>query len=166
MIARMRAASRGDEGASAVEFALVLPLLVMLAFGIISFGLYFAGLLGLSNATREAARYGVVQNRSCEAIAQDLRSTSRGTLGIVYPITFTITRGSKVCSGSIAEATSANPDGALSFSGDKTMIMCSGSTSASDELIVETRAEATMFVPFVSADLSLTGKGAYRCEFS
>lgn len=46
--------SRGDRGVSAVEFALVLPLLVLILFGIIDFG-YF---LGQSNEVRHAAREG------------------------------------------------------------------------------------------------------------
>src|SRR5215204_889408 len=103
MIGKVRSArGRRDEGAAAVEFALVVLPLLLLVFGIISFGLYFAGSLGLSNATREAARYGVVQDRTCEQIAQSLQSTSSSTLGIVYPINFTVTRGTASCAGSIA----------------------------------------------------------------
>ena len=39
-----------------VEFALVLPILLMLLFGIIDFGLYFYNDLELSHAARDAAR--------------------------------------------------------------------------------------------------------------
>ncbi len=47
-----------DDGAAAVEFAIVLPLLVMLVFGIISFGIIFHHRLSLGDGAREAARYG------------------------------------------------------------------------------------------------------------
>lgn len=54
--------SRGDEGAAAVEFALVTPLLFLLMFGILQYGLYFFDTLGTRNGVREAARQGVVQS--------------------------------------------------------------------------------------------------------
>ena len=40
-----------------MEFALVLPLLVILLMGIIDFGLYFYNDLAVSHAARDAARY-------------------------------------------------------------------------------------------------------------
>lgn len=49
---------REQRGAAAVEFALVLPLLGMLIFGIISFGLAFSDNVALANAVREGARFG------------------------------------------------------------------------------------------------------------
>ena len=45
-----------------MEFALVMPLLLMLLFGIISTGLAFADHLSATNAAREAARYGAATN--------------------------------------------------------------------------------------------------------
>ena len=47
-----------EGGAVLVEFALVLPLLLMLVFGIISFGIVFHHKLSLGDGAREAARYG------------------------------------------------------------------------------------------------------------
>src|SRR5690348_8433339 len=46
-----------ERGAVAVEFALVLPLLGMLMFGIVSFGLAFSDNVALANAVREGARF-------------------------------------------------------------------------------------------------------------
>jgi len=51
----MRRGGRED-GASAVEFALVLPILVLLVFGIITFGIVFARTQGMEAAAREGAR--------------------------------------------------------------------------------------------------------------
>jgi Flp pilus assembly pilin Flp len=53
-------ARRDQEGAAAVEFALLLPLLVMLLFGMIEFGLAFNTRIQATNAAREAARRAVV----------------------------------------------------------------------------------------------------------
>ena len=49
-----------SKGASAVEFAIILPMLVLLVFGIIelSFALYDKAMI--TNASREGARVGIV----------------------------------------------------------------------------------------------------------
>jgi Flp pilus assembly protein TadG len=54
--------ARRREGAAAVEFALVLPLLLVLLLGIIDFGLYYYNNLQLTHAARDAARYLSVGN--------------------------------------------------------------------------------------------------------
>ncbi len=53
---------RRDEGASAVEFALILPILALLVFGIIDYGLWFADSISMRQGVREAARQGIVAN--------------------------------------------------------------------------------------------------------
>ena len=61
---RLRAASgwRQDSGATAVEFALVAPILLLLVFGIIEYGLWFSDSLSTRQGVREGARQGVVGN--------------------------------------------------------------------------------------------------------
>jgi Flp pilus assembly protein TadG len=49
-----------EEGAAAVEFALVLPILLMIVFGIIEFGLVLYNQEVITNASREGARYGII----------------------------------------------------------------------------------------------------------
>jgi Flp pilus assembly protein TadG len=49
-----------DRGAVAVEFALVAPILLLLVFGIIQYGLYFWAAQGGASAAREAARRAAV----------------------------------------------------------------------------------------------------------
>lgn len=53
---------RSESGASAVEFALLLPVLMMILFGIIEFGLALYRQSILTNASREGARLGIVQS--------------------------------------------------------------------------------------------------------
>jgi len=48
---------RRNEGVAAVELALVLPLLLVILFGIIDFGLYFYNDLQLTHVARDAARH-------------------------------------------------------------------------------------------------------------
>ncbi|MEL4106868.1 TadE/TadG family type IV pilus assembly protein [Oscillospiraceae bacterium WX1] len=51
---------KGEEGQSAVEFALVLPILIVLLCGIIDFGWLYSCDIAATNAAREAARYTAV----------------------------------------------------------------------------------------------------------
>jgi Flp pilus assembly protein TadG len=50
-----------ERGASAVEFALVLPVLMLILFGSIEFGMVMYSREVLTNASREGARSGIVQ---------------------------------------------------------------------------------------------------------
>ena len=51
---------RHEDGASAVEFALIAPLLFMLLFGIIGFGLAFLRVQSIRTAVREGGRVAAV----------------------------------------------------------------------------------------------------------
>jgi Flp pilus assembly protein TadG len=55
---RRRASVQGDRGAVALEFALVLPLFVILMFGVVTAGLAYNDKLSIANAVREGARFG------------------------------------------------------------------------------------------------------------
>ena len=46
-----------ERGAALVEFALVLPILLVILLGILDFGLYYYNDLQLTHAARDAARY-------------------------------------------------------------------------------------------------------------
>jgi len=65
-----------DDGAAAVEFALVAPILILLIFGIIAFGMGFYTQQGAAAAAREAARRAAVGSiTSCSGTSaySDLR---------------------------------------------------------------------------------------------
>jgi Flp pilus assembly protein TadG len=51
---------KNQKGASAVEFAIVLPLMLVLIFGIIEFSILFYNKAMITNASREGARAGIV----------------------------------------------------------------------------------------------------------
>ncbi len=63
----MRARRRSQSGAAAVEFALVMPLLFLVMFGILQYGLYFNDSLNTRQGVREGARIGVVGDFASEA---------------------------------------------------------------------------------------------------
>jgi len=80
----------GDRGAVLVEFALVMPILVMLLFGLVSAGMAWNQNLSLSSAARAGARYGATLPTSTTgttmddylaAITQRVIDSSEGNLG-------------------------------------------------------------------------------------
>ncbi len=62
MSRRVRVYRRRENGAAAVEFALVMPILFLAVFGIIQYGLWFNDSLNVRQGVREAVRMGVVRN--------------------------------------------------------------------------------------------------------
>ena len=65
---------KSQKGASAVEFAIVLPLVVLLLFGIIEFSILFYDKAVITNASREGARAGIVFFYDVNAEEQDRKS--------------------------------------------------------------------------------------------
>jgi Flp pilus assembly protein TadG len=53
---------KNQKGAAAVEFAIVLPLLLLFAFGIIEFSLLYYNKHVITNASREGARAGIAKS--------------------------------------------------------------------------------------------------------
>ncbi len=72
-----------ENGQSAVEFALVLPILLLILCGIIDFGWLFYNQLALDNTCREGARFAVVntgEDNSNALIVNKIRKTIPGSL--------------------------------------------------------------------------------------
>lgn len=77
--ASTRVSARTERGAVAVEFALVLPLLVMLLLGVTTSGLSYSNALGVTNAVREGARFGATADATSTTWAADVISRVRAT---------------------------------------------------------------------------------------
>jgi Flp pilus assembly protein TadG len=80
---------RAERGAAAVEFALVMPLLLVLIFGLIQYGLYFYSAQTGSNTVNVAARQLTVGN--CDTTAE-LDALVDDRLGAAAVGTPTVTR--------------------------------------------------------------------------
>jgi Flp pilus assembly pilin Flp len=65
-----RRAVRSDSGAAAVEFAIILPLLVLILGGIIDFGFAFNAQISLTHAAREGVRVEALRNGDGGAVAE------------------------------------------------------------------------------------------------
>ena len=75
----IRARLRREDGAAAVEFALIAGVLAMLIFGMLQYGLAFFQLQNLRAATREGARIGAV-GATVAQIKQNVVGASLGAL--------------------------------------------------------------------------------------
>lgn len=161
---------RPETGASAVEFALVLPILVLFVFGIIDFGVLFAQVLSLNNAARDAARFGVVRqidgtsSRTCYDVLARARNQV-GTLAltpdsVAVTVTLSGTTRCSIAAGTPLPASANTP--ALQTA------PCSGSVSGTgDQLQVQATTASTPIVPMPWATtFMLSGNGYFRCEYS
>lgn len=141
-VARRRGGN--EEGSAAIEFALVLPLLVTLVLGIANFAIVFGQSLALNNAAREAARQGSVPGQTCAEVAGigKASATSIAMTGTAVTATVTPCPGGDVCLGS-------TPGQAVTVTLDYT------------------HAWPLPFpVPGVPATYSISGHGEFRCEYS
>lgn len=101
---------RNEEGQAMVEFALILPLLVTLVFGIIQFGILFNHHLTLTDAVRAGSRQGAISRTlpggpaaAAAAATARVRSAALASLSdandptaLVVTVTSTFTQGSDI----------------------------------------------------------------------
>jgi hypothetical protein len=86
----VRRSGRDDRGAAAVEFALVVPVLVLMVVGIIDYGLYFTDRLAVKQGIREGARDAVVATGgicgggSLDCLADDIKDEIGAVGGVTY----------------------------------------------------------------------------------
>jgi Flp pilus assembly protein TadG len=77
---------RRERGQSLVEFALVIPVFLIIVMGIIDLGMGIRSWISITNAAREAARYGAVYCSNGEGDAADVENRaidSAPTLGLI-----------------------------------------------------------------------------------
>jgi Flp pilus assembly protein TadG len=96
-----RVSFRNQQGQSMTEFALVLPLLVILLFGVIQFGIVFNHYITLTDAVRAGARKGAVGRRLQNpnaAVEQQVRdaATDLKEADLNVTVTSSWTQGSDV----------------------------------------------------------------------
>jgi Flp pilus assembly protein TadG len=136
-----RWAMTGDEGASAVEFALVVPILILLVMGIINFGALFSQKLALNNAVREGARAAVVAGTGPTAdVTAQVHNALNGTIAM-----------------DPADVTVASDNACAANQGTGQDLTVTANFTA--ELLVP------MPVPGFPGQFELDGQAVYRCEW-
>jgi Flp pilus assembly protein TadG len=91
----MRPALRGGRGQAVVELALALPLLALLLFGIVDFGLGLSARIQVTNAVREGARLASVKwqednieqqvRQKVAALTENVVNATLGTATVEFP---------------------------------------------------------------------------------
>ena len=132
-----RARSPRDRGAAAVEFALLLPVLLLLIFGIIDFGRALNAQITLTQAAREGARL--------EALGESnvVTRTQAAATGL-SPVTVTIVTSCPAGAGPGVDAVVQ--------------------TSYNFSFITPVGAIASMFGGSISSSLTLTAQSEMPCE--
>jgi Flp pilus assembly protein TadG len=89
--------------ASAVEFAMLLPVFLSLVFGIVVYGSYFTVIHGLQQLAAEAARasIGGMSEAQRNAIATSYVSANVGTYPLIVPGSVTVVAASSVTNANI-----------------------------------------------------------------
>ncbi len=108
MVRPAQARDRADRGAAAVEFALLVPILMVLVFGIISYGYMLSFRQGMSQGASEGARAGAVwaaaytpsQNAARIAAATTQVNNALGSYGVSCSAGATCTITITGCGGS------------------------------------------------------------------
>ena len=126
----------GDRGAGVVEFALVLPLLMMLVFGVVQFGLLYNRQQALHASAREGARLAALPSATSAEITQRALDALDGIPMSGTP-TVTITPAvTQPCVGRLG-----------------------------DTVIVEVTVPTTIEIPVWGTESKiLKGRGEFRCE--
>lgn len=92
MAARLIRALAGRSGATAIEMAVILPVLLLFVFGVIEFGNLLWTQVTLDYASESAARCHAVNENLCGTVADTQAYAASRAVGLsVPPSTFTVT---------------------------------------------------------------------------
>jgi Flp pilus assembly protein TadG len=157
-----------ERGAVLVEFAIVLPLLLGLALGIISFGGWYNAKLSMATAAREAARYGATLPTSgyasTNAWMDAVANSATGAAGSQMAVGVS---GRYVCVALInSSGTSARIDsgGSVSYSTGTPCITDSFGTESRVQVVL--RRTGSIQAVLFSSPVTLTGTAVARFEAS
>ncbi|MEO8107934.1 MAG: TadE/TadG family type IV pilus assembly protein, partial [Actinomycetes bacterium] len=171
MIARFRPKRRSDEGAAAVELALVLPILLLLVFGIISFGILFAQQLAVNNGVRQGVRTAVVagniSQQTCGQVLTGIQSASGPTIGMsTNDIRVQVQRVSSTNTSSVQFTCFSSPTKTPTGGNINTRVCESNTTENSIKAVATYDTKLLTGLPFMtSPNFTLTSTAVYRCEF-
>lgn len=135
-----------ERGASLVEFALIVPLLTLFLFGIVQFGIAYDMKQSINSAAREGARTGAIPVNDLSDIGAAVDNSFDGL----------------VDSGTVVTKVYVDSDAGSPLAGPSTK-PCDA--NAGRTVIVVSEVDHELTIPFFGTrDLTLTGRGEFRCE--
>ena len=161
---RPRGRRHEDRGAQAVEFALILPVLLALVLGIINFGYLFGQQLALNQAVREGARMAVVPTGSPAGSSVDELGEIRlfvrnSTGGLVDKDRVEVTVGPTLVTDGNAAGEGGCPQ----------LKTGTPARSVGQPLTIKAAYEARLlvptFIPGLNGPFNLTSEAVFRCEW-
>lgn len=157
---------RSEDGASALEFGLIAPVLVLLVFGIMSFGILFAQTLALNNAARQGARYGAVGARTCAELVSETR-TAASTIQInPADVRVEVLVGPSLATAATIRRTDTGVNGAPCSNPNPDNTPCEDSDPG-DNVYVKASYDSQLLVPLFFTDtFTVGGTGGFRCEYN
>ena len=130
---------RSERGSAAVEFAILLPVLILILFGIIEFSIAYNHEQGLHAAAREGARVAALPQTTQATVIDRVRSALQGVMNTtdIQNATITVTpSGNQPCNGA----------------------------PAGTHVVVTVSAPDDLAIPLYTKTLTLTGRGEFLCE--
>lgn len=162
--------SSGDErGASLVELAFALPLLIMLLVGMVSAGIAYNHQLSLTHAAREGGRYAATlpvtdMTSWLDEVAAQVEDDATGTLGTGVP-------GNYICVAFVhpngtgpTDATASRVDNAGTVTYPSQPCFADGRPAKERRVQVEVRRNTEFSVVFWSTSLTLSSPAVNRFE--
>lgn len=162
-----RRANRGEDGASLVEFALILPVFVVLVFGMITGGIALSHQNSVKNAVREASRFAAVSDVGTtpaelttylDSVIEQVEDASTGDLGDDV-------EGNRVCVAYTSDGTtftSRVKNGASIANGSGSCFVDSVGTRARTQVLAERRTEIGAI--FFEVPIDLRSQSVSRYE--
>jgi len=74
-----RGRARNEHGAAAMEFALIVPIVLMVIIGAVTSGIAYSNAIGVTNAVREGSRFGATADSTQSTWVSDVLARTRDT---------------------------------------------------------------------------------------
>ncbi len=163
-----------DDGASAVEFAIIASLLFLVLFGVIQFGILLNRFQGLQAAGREGARLGALTQTDLTGIRERVKeSVSIISASSIQDTPCPGTLGDEKGCVRIEQRDDLNGDGDTTDGGERVDVSgqagdykpCNSPPGTGRFIYVEIRYRAPLNIPFWNfGGLTVSGAGEFRCE--
>lgn len=164
---------RDERGASAVEFAIIGSILLLVTFGTITFGLIFNRYQGLQSAAREGARLGALQAATRTDIINRVREsvsviqTSDISSGACTPGSLSVNNGCiRIFAKQQPAATCPSSSCVELASGNPSQTPCGAAYTGPDKsVVVQVYYRTTIDIPLWSSpQMTMAGGAEFKCE--